>query len=144
MTESPAAEAVAGRAGKTELWRPQTDGSGDRRRDRQPDRGSSRPQAAEPRAAAAKTERPNPAADRRQRHPGAPKARPLSALPLANYDTLTVASLRARLRTLTVPQLRILLDYEKAHQGREEVIGMFERRIAKIVAGETTSFPAVS
>jgi hypothetical protein len=65
-------------------------------------------------------------------------------LPLANYDTLTVASLRARLRTLSVPQLRILLDYEKAHQERGEVTGMFERRIAKIVAGETTSFPAVS
>jgi hypothetical protein len=64
-------------------------------------------------------------------------------LPLANYDTLTVASLRARLRTLSVPQLRILLDYERAHQEREEVTGMFERRIAKIVAGETTSFPAV-
>jgi hypothetical protein len=64
-------------------------------------------------------------------------------LPLANYDTLTVASLRARLRTLTVPQLRILVDYEQAHQGREEVTGMFERRIAKIVAGETTGFPVV-
>ena len=65
-------------------------------------------------------------------------------LPLANYDTLTVASLRARLRTLTVPQLRILIEYEKAHLGREEVTGMFERRIAKIVAGETTGFPAIS
>ncbi|HEX3957892.1 MAG TPA: hypothetical protein VHZ03_14835 [Trebonia sp.] len=73
-----------------------------------------------------------------------PAAGASGELPLANYDTLTVASLRARLRTLTVPQLRILLDYEKAHQGREEVSGMFERRIAKIVAGETTSFPVVS
>jgi hypothetical protein len=67
-----------------------------------------------------------------------------AALPMANYDTLTVASLRARLRTLTVPQLKVLVEYEKAHQGREEVTGMFERRIAKIVAGETTGFPAIS
>ena len=89
----------------------------------------------------------------------APKAKPQAAaaetatpetgasdaeLPLANYDALTVASLRARLRTLTVPQLQILIDYEKAHLGREEVTGMFERRIAKIVAGETTGFPAIS
>ena len=74
----------------------------------------------------------------------APAAEASDELPLANYDTLTVASLRARLRTLSVPQLRILVDYEKAHQGREEVTGMFERRIAKIVAGETASFPAVN
>ena len=64
-------------------------------------------------------------------------------LPLANYDTLTVASLRARLRNLSPDQLTILIDYEKAHEGRDEVVGMFERRIAKIKAGETTSFQAV-
>jgi hypothetical protein len=64
-------------------------------------------------------------------------------LPLANYDTLTVASLRARLRTLTVDDLVVLITYEKAHEGREEVVGMFERRKAKIIAGETSSFQAV-
>ena len=47
-----------------------------------------------------------------------------AALPLANYDTLTVASLRARLRNLTTEDLAVLIDYEKAHQGREEVITM--------------------
>ncbi len=66
------------------------------------------------------------------------------ALPLANYDTLTVASLRARLRPLNPGDLAVLIDYEKAHQGREEVIGMFQRRIVKIAAGETTSFQAIS
>jgi hypothetical protein len=66
-----------------------------------------------------------------------------AALPVPRYDTLTVASLRARLRTLNPGQLTILIDYEKAHQGREEVIGMFERRIVKIKAGETTSFQAI-
>src|SRR5258708_5929560 len=45
-----------------------------------------------------------------------PAAEASDALPLANYDTLTVASLRARLRTLSVPQLRILVDSGKAHQ----------------------------
>jgi hypothetical protein len=64
-------------------------------------------------------------------------------LPLANYDTLTVASLRARLRTLTVDDLVVLINYEKAHEGREDVVGMFERRKAKIIAGETSSFQAV-
>jgi hypothetical protein len=67
-----------------------------------------------------------------------------AALPLANYDTLTVASLRARLRNLSTEDLAILIDYEKAHQSREEVVTMFERRVAKIAAGLTTGFPAVS
>jgi len=85
-----------------------------------------------------------PAAETTVAETAAPAADASDELPLANYDTLTVASLRARLRTLSVPQLRILVDYENAHQGREEVTGMFERRIAKIVAGETASFPAVN
>jgi cytoskeletal protein RodZ len=93
---------------------------------------------AEPQAAAEVPAAEAPAAE------AAPPAEASGDLPLANYDTLTVASLRARLRTLSVPQLRILVDYENAHQGREEVTGMFERRIAKIVAGETSSFPAAN
>ena len=72
-----------------------------------------------------------------------PETEASADLPLANYDTLTVASLRARLRNLSPGQLSILIDYEKAHAGREEVVGMYERRIAKIKAGETTSFQAV-
>jgi hypothetical protein len=53
-------------------------------------------------------------------------------LPLANYDSLTVASLRARLRNLSVAQLNQLIGYEKAHAARADVIAMFERRIAKL------------
>jgi hypothetical protein len=55
-----------------------------------------------------------------------------SALPLANYDELSVASLRARLRNLSVEQLTQLIGYEKGHAGRADVIAMFERRIAKV------------
>jgi hypothetical protein len=58
----------------------------------------------------------------------------LVMLPLANYDELTVASLRARLRNLSVEQLTEILDYEKAHAARPDVITMFERRIAKVQA----------
>jgi hypothetical protein len=60
--------------------------------------------------------------------PGAGEA----AAPLPNYDELSVASLRARLRYLDVGQLRQLADYEKAHADRAEVITMFERRIGKL------------
>ena len=58
-----------------------------------------------------------------------------AALPVPNYDDLTVASLRARLRNLDQSQLRMLLDYEKAHAGRADVLTMFERRIAKLDSG---------
>jgi hypothetical protein len=53
-------------------------------------------------------------------------------LPIAGYDGLSLASLRARLRNLDAAQLAHLLDYERANAAREDVIGMFERRIARI------------
>jgi hypothetical protein len=57
-----------------------------------------------------------------------------TAGPLPNYDSLTVASLRARLRNLSVDQVKELAEYEKAHAARAEVIAMFERRVAKLEA----------
>jgi hypothetical protein len=57
-----------------------------------------------------------------------------AAPPLPNYDALTVASLRARLRTLDVARVRQLAEYERAHAGRADVLGMYERRIAKLEA----------
>jgi hypothetical protein len=65
------------------------------------------------------------------------RSRPAAtALPLANYDSLTLASIRARLRGLDVGQLRILLDYEVTHAERPELLGMFERRIEKLESGQ--------
>ena len=57
-----------------------------------------------------------------------------SAPPLPNYDELSVASLRARLRNLDVAQVTQLADYERAHAARADVLSMFERRIAKLEA----------
>jgi hypothetical protein len=54
--------------------------------------------------------------------------------PLPNYDELSIASLRARLRNLDLTQLKQVADYERAHQARAEVIAMFERRAAKLAA----------
>jgi hypothetical protein len=56
--------------------------------------------------------------------PGAP--------PIPNYGDLSVASLRARLRVLDADTVSALLAYEKAHAGREAVVAMFERRLAKL------------
>jgi hypothetical protein len=59
-------------------------------------------------------------------------------LPLPNYDDLSLPSLRARLRNLGRDQLRVLIAYEQANAGREAVLIMFERRIAKLdQAGRT-------
>ena len=71
------------------------------------------------------------------------EAKPAAELPLANYDELTVNSLRARMTKLSPDQLTDLIEYEKAHQGRDEVTGMLERRIIRINSGQTTSFQAV-
>lgn len=58
------------------------------------------------------------------------------APPIPGYGDLSLASLRARMRGLSVGQLSQLADYEKAHANRAEVVTMFERRIAKLGVGE--------
>jgi hypothetical protein len=67
--------------------------------------------------------------------PPEPAAGTADGLPLAGYDGLTVPQLRARMRTLDPAQLRLLIAHEQAHAGRDEVVAMFERRIAKIEGG---------
>lgn len=57
------------------------------------------------------------------------------ALPVPNYDQLSVASLRARLRVLDAGQVQTLLDYENAHESRPAVISLFERRLIKLGEG---------
>ena len=80
---------------------------------------------------------PTPATDRAALTEPAAAAEPEQpALPVPNYDDLTVASLRARLRNLDPSQVRVLLEYEKAHAGRAAVLTMFERRIVKLESGE--------
>src|SRR3984885_9395866 len=67
--------------------------------------------------------------------PAAAPAASTEALPLPNYDGLTIASLRARLRNLSADQLAQLVDYEKSHANRADVVQMFERRITKLAEG---------
>jgi len=57
-------------------------------------------------------------------------------LPLPRYDELSLASIRARLRSLDAGQLRVLADYERTNAERPEVLGMLERRIEKLEAAE--------
>ncbi len=55
-------------------------------------------------------------------------------LAVPTYDELTMPSVRARLRKLTIEQVRDLRAYEVAHQGRPEFIKMYDNRIAKLEA----------
>lgn len=71
---------------------------------------------------------------------GTPVAEPAQITPppppIPGYDDFSLASLRARLRGLSVSQLDQLIDYEKAHANRAEVVTLFERRIAKLKVGQ--------
>ncbi|NDU76311.1 hypothetical protein GWI34_27315 [Actinomadura sp. DSM 109109] len=53
-------------------------------------------------------------------------------LPVPDYDSATLPQLRARLRGLSADQVKLLREYERKHAAREDVIRMYERRIAKL------------
>jgi len=63
-------------------------------------------------------------------------------LPLADYDHMTLGSLRGRLRSLDVEQLVQVRDYEKAHADRLPVVTMLDNRIAKLAAAPATEQPS--
>ncbi|MCW2679427.1 MAG: hypothetical protein JWM62_828 [Frankiales bacterium] len=58
-------------------------------------------------------------------------------LPLPDYDHLTLGSLRGRMRSLDLPQLIQIRDYEKAHADRLPIITMLDNRIAKLANDPT-------
>ncbi len=122
--------AAAGRAGDAREHRA---AAGDAREHR-----AAAPAAREHRAAAGDAREHRAAAGGAREHrAAAPAAREhgataAAALPVPNYDDLSLASLRGRLRNLDQAQLRVLADYERAHAGREAVAAMFERRIVKL------------
>jgi hypothetical protein len=89
------------------------------------------PAVAEPVVAESETAEPSPV----EPAPAEPGATAAAELPVAGYDGLSVASLRARLRVLDVAQVRTLLDYEQTQQNRADVVTMFQRRIAKLEQG---------
>ena len=55
---------------------------------------------------------------------------------MPSYDSLSLPSLRARLRNLDIDQVRMLVEYERTHAARADVITMFERRIDKLAASQ--------
>lgn len=60
-------------------------------------------------------------------------------LPLPDYDHMTLGSLRGRIRSLTVPQLVQVRDYEKAHADRLPVVTLLDNRIGKLATDEAAT-----
>jgi hypothetical protein len=91
--------------------------------------------AAEPTPAQSATAQPSPAEPAPAALLGEETAGP-AQLPVPNYDALSLASLRARLRNLDAAQVRQLLDYEKANAARPDLLTMYERRLSKLETGQ--------
>lgn len=53
----------------------------------------------------------------------------------ADYDDLTGA-LRDRVRSLTADELRHLIDEERSHENRTQVIEVLESRLAQLQGGD--------
>jgi hypothetical protein len=60
-------------------------------------------------------------------------------LPITDFDSVSVPSLRSRLRTLSVADLAMLREYEQAHAHRLPVITMLDNRLAKLAAAEASA-----
>ena len=63
-------------------------------------------------------------------HVDAPSSR--DELPIPDFDNISIGSLRARLRALSVQQLVILREWETEHANRLNVITTLDNRIAKL------------
>lgn len=56
-------------------------------------------------------------------------------LPLPDYDHLPMGSLQHRIRSLTRDELAQVLDYERGHNDRPQVVELLNRRMAELEAG---------
>jgi hypothetical protein len=60
-------------------------------------------------------------------------------LPLDDYDHLPVGSLISRIRTLDATGLQTLLDYEKGHANRIQIVSAMQTRLGSLKAGAQPS-----
>jgi len=100
------------------------------------------PEAAPPEAAPPEAAPPAPAPPAPAPPAPAPAGPALAAPggpPLADFDTMTVASLRGRLRTLDLPTLIQLRGWESRHGARAGILSMLDHRINKLSAEATGS-----
>ena len=60
-------------------------------------------------------------------------------LPLPDYDHLPVEGLASRIRTLDAQGLETVLEYERAHADRPQVVAIMENRLASLREGAQPS-----
>ncbi|SOE02934.1 hypothetical protein [Blastococcus haudaquaticus] len=60
-------------------------------------------------------------------------------LPLKDYDHLPVGSLTSRIRTLGSDDLKVLLEYERAHANRIQVVSAMQHRLSGLADGAQPS-----
>lgn len=65
-------------------------------------------------------------------------------LPLPDFDELPLGTLGHRVRALTENDVRLLLDHERAHANRVQVVQLLTHRIDELEQGATPSSGAES
>ena len=60
-------------------------------------------------------------------------------LPLPDYDHLPIGGLASRIRTLDAAGVQTLLDYEKAHGNRLQVVQIMRNRLSSLESGAQPS-----
>ena len=63
-------------------------------------------------------------------------------LPIADFDSISLGSLRARLRSLSLQELATLRGWEKTHGRRAPVLTLLDNRIARVAAAEAAAYPS--
>jgi hypothetical protein len=58
-----------------------------------------------------------------------------NALPLPDYDALPTGSVESRVRTLDQEGIRQLLDHERGHANRPQIVAMLEHRLESLTSG---------
>ena len=60
-------------------------------------------------------------------------------LPLPDYDHLPIGGLASRIRTLDAAGVQTLLDYERAHGNRLQVVEIMRNRLSSLQSGAQPS-----
>lgn len=100
------------------------------------DSGSGLPTAADVGAPGVATEAAEHVTKQLQREHSIPAEPARDELPIPDFDNISLASIRARMRRLDVEQLVVLREWELAHAHRLPIVTMLDNRIAKLQSGQ--------
>lgn len=70
--------------------------------------------------------------------PGVGYGTGMDTLPLPDYDDLPVGAIESRAKALDAAGVRQLLDYERSHADRPQVIQVLEHRLEMLESGAAT------